>query len=143
MYRCPENHDSATPDFCSVCGVEIPQGAEAAPAAGTGEGCPDCGTPRDHALQVFCEVCGHNFFTGTQGSRDAGSALPAEAPAAAPSALAVRWDVVVRVDPNLYGKTNADAPLDQPSQTFTLFETENMIGREGTGLRLQVPIRND
>jgi pSer/pThr/pTyr-binding forkhead associated (FHA) protein len=55
----------------------------------------------------------------------------------------VRWDVIVRVDAALYGKPNADAPVNQPAQTFTLFEAENMVGREGTGLRLQVPIRND
>jgi pSer/pThr/pTyr-binding forkhead associated (FHA) protein len=51
--------------------------------------------------------------------------------------------VVVRVDASLGGQTDARAPVDQPPQTFTLFETENMIGREGTGVRLQVPIRND
>src|SRR5262249_41660145 len=47
-------------------------------------------------------------------------------------------------DANLYGHgPNPDAPRDQPPQTFTLFETESMIGRDGTGLRLQVPIRSD
>jgi pSer/pThr/pTyr-binding forkhead associated (FHA) protein len=58
--------------------------------------------------------------------------------------VSVRWDVIVRVDANLYGRgPNPDAPRDQPPQTFTLFETENLIGREGTGVRVQVPIRND
>ena len=64
-------------------------------------------------------------------------------PAGPAAAANVRWDVVVRVDANLYGKPNPDAPRDQPPQTFTLFETENLIGRDGSGLRLQVPIRSD
>jgi pSer/pThr/pTyr-binding forkhead associated (FHA) protein len=49
----------------------------------------------------------------------------------------------VRVDANLYGKPNPDAPRDQPAQTFTLFDAESIVGREGTGVRVQVPVRND
>src|SRR5207248_7646120 len=82
---------------------------------------------------AFCEACGHNYRT---------SAHPG-APSPAKDKATVRWDVVVRVDANLDGQTNPDAPVHQPAQTFTLFEAENMIGREGTGIRLQVPIRND
>ena len=55
----------------------------------------------------------------------------------------MRWDVVVSVDANLYGTPNAEAPTDQPPQTFTLFETENLIGRGGPGIRVQVPVRTD
>jgi hypothetical protein len=134
MYTCPENHASETADFCSVCGVEIPP-----PGAGgaAGELCPTCGTAREGLTQAFCEACGHNYRTGTRG------APPPPQPVAPAARPAVRWDVVVRVDPNLYGKPNPDAPTDQPPQTFTLFDAENMIGREGTGVRLQVPIRND
>jgi hypothetical protein len=93
---------------------------------------------------MFCEACGHDLRTSTP-AIDLELVAPQKAtPApAAPAALNVRWDVVVRVDANLYGKPNPDAPRDQPVQTFTLFEAENLIGRDGTGLRLQVPIRND
>jgi hypothetical protein len=166
-YTCPENHTSATADFCSVCGAEIGTApAPAAPvalAAGAGEPCPTCGTPRERASQAFCEACGHNFRTNVPGiplelavpkpppgvdtpgspSRCPPGADPPGSPAPAAPAVDVRWDVVVRVDANLYGKPNPDAPRDQPPQTFTLFEAENMIGREGTGVRVQVPIRGD
>src|SRR5262249_51075154 len=107
---------------------------------GAGAPCPSCGTPRESAGQAFCEGCGHNFRTG---AGPATAALVAAAAPATPAAPRLRWDVVVRVDPQLYGKPNPDAPKDQPVQTFTLFEAENLIGREGTGIHVQVPIRND
>jgi hypothetical protein len=149
-HRCPNQHASESADFCSVCGAEI--GVAAAPTnqrsgVGDGEPCPSCGTLREHANQAFCEGCGHNFRTGTPGitldpiDPEVPPAPPV--PATAPPPTDVRWDVVLRVDANLYGKPNPDTPRDQPPQTFTLFEAENMVGREGTGLSLQVPIRND
>jgi hypothetical protein len=152
MHTCPQHHQSETPDFCSVCGAEIPPGSGDADPAGAR--CPDCGTPRESAAQVFCEACGHNYRTGAAGDpltapvprSPAPPPSPGQAPgrAAAPAeGVSVRWDVVVRVDGALHGKPNPDAPVDQPPQTFTLFDTENMIGREGTGVRLQVPVRND
>ncbi len=137
MFTCPDNHASETPDFCSVCGAEIGAPAAKAPS-GPAQLCPTCGAPREGPAQAFCEACGHNYRTGTGGKPQ--PVAPAGAPARAPS---VRWDVVVRVDANLGGAPNPDAPKDQPAQTFTLFEAENMVGREGTGVRLQVPIHND
>jgi pSer/pThr/pTyr-binding forkhead associated (FHA) protein len=62
----------------------------------------------------------------------AGQALPA-----------VRWDAVVTVDPALYGTPNPTAPVNVPVRTFTLFEIENMIGRGGKEIRVQIPIPND
>lgn len=81
----------------------------------------------------------------------AAPAVPASAPdtqkVAAPTERqplpAVRWDVVVTVDPALYGTPNPAAPLNEPVRTFTLFETETMIGRGGKGIRVQIPIPND
>jgi hypothetical protein len=154
-HQCPDGHPSTTPDFCSVCGTEIGQAAPA-PAPAAGAACPNCDTPREGPTQVFCEVCGYDFRTGAAGEgRGVVSVRPRQlAPATMPVPVAppseapadpprVRWDVVVRVDANLYGTPNADAPTDQPSQTFTLFEEENLIGRGGTGIRAQVPIVND
>lgn len=141
-HLCPNRHDSETADFCSVCGAEIvPGGADVAPpaSAAPGEPCPACGEPRAHARQTFCEACGLDLRAGTGGPRPASSV----APPPAPPAPKVRWDVVVRVDASLHGKPNPDAPRDQPAQTFTLFEEENVVGREGTSVRAQVPIRND
>ena len=80
MAVCPNGHDSASDDFCDVCGMRIgspsagpssaasgpvpPGGAPGGwPAPGPGpasadEPCPSCGTPR---TGQFCEACGYNF----------------------------------------------------------------------------------
>jgi hypothetical protein len=110
---CPSGHESASGDFCDVCGVLIGAApslgtglaadAGAAPLAGDGtaggtltatpgwsEACPRCGTPRDGQ---FCEACGHNF-------------------AAAPSAAA--W---LAPDPAVpaAGAANAQVPGAEPA----------------------------
>ena len=87
MAVCPSGHDSASDDFCDICGMRIGGGqAAGAPAAGArprarrprpppgprghwpgavwpgpapaAEPCPRCGTPR---TGQFCEACGFNF----------------------------------------------------------------------------------
>jgi hypothetical protein len=165
MFTCPQNHQSETGDYCSVCGIAIAGGSAEAPppaaappaSAGTGTPCPDCGTPRETPQQVFCEVCGYNFRTKTSGVPPAPGAAagptpqapPAPPPAAAIEATAAppspgaRWDVTVQVDPDLYGTHNADAPANQPPQTFTLFDEETMVGRAGTEVRVHLPIHGD
>jgi hypothetical protein len=160
MYTCPENHQSDTPDYCSVCGVAIAGGSAETPAAAmTGQKCPECETPKERPDQIFCEVCGYNYRTRGSGVPTLGGgtanpaaeevvAPPAPAPAAVqtpqePLPTGARWDVVVKVDPALYGKPNPAAPVQQPAQTFTLFETETMIGRAGTEVRVHIPIQHD
>jgi FHA domain len=97
MAICPAGHDSASDDFCDVCGILITAAPSLAQApavlapgmAGTGlassesagtamqhptgtpapAACPQCGAPR---VGQFCEACGHDF------------ASPAPAAAAAP-----------------------------------------------------------
>jgi hypothetical protein len=51
--------------------------------------------------------------------------------------------LTVEVDAKLYGTPNPDAPLGQPLQTFTLFDDESLLGRGGTDVRVQIPIRGD
>jgi FHA domain-containing protein len=80
MATCPSGHNSASDDFCDVCGVLIgaapelaidggqaaggvPDGAQSAgPAAGRSappaEPCPRCGVTR---AGQFCEACGYDF----------------------------------------------------------------------------------
>jgi pSer/pThr/pTyr-binding forkhead associated (FHA) protein len=78
MAVCPNGHDSASDDFCDVCGMRIGSpSAGPSPAAGgyggpvgtqggwpapgpasADEPCPTCGTPR---TGQFCEACGYNF----------------------------------------------------------------------------------
>ena len=90
MATCPSGHQSASDDFCDVCGVLIGAAPslgpgldpDAGPAAGPDSGmagggtvveaaprwsesCPVCGTPRDGQ---FCESCGHNFAVPASGA---------------------------------------------------------------------------
>src|SRR5947209_6020336 len=86
MHKCPQNHDSDAPDYCSVCGIEIGAAAPpppAPPAEASAGACPECSTPRESSRHAFCEVCGYNFRTGTSGIPPAATALvPHETPAA-------------------------------------------------------------
>lgn len=71
MATCPSGHESATDDFCDVCGylISAPPSfgsgqPEAAPATVAGppsppaQACPRCGAPR---FGQFCEACGYDF----------------------------------------------------------------------------------
>jgi FHA domain len=74
MPTCPSGHDSASDDFCDVCGIRIgaptlssvdagpgPSAtASASVGPSTGDVCPACGAPR---TGQFCEDCGHNFVS--------------------------------------------------------------------------------
>ncbi|MGH9118209.1 MAG: FHA domain-containing protein [Acidimicrobiales bacterium] len=70
---CPAGHESATDDYCDVCGAVIlapgpPSPAAAAPeaeptGAGSGPACANCGAPHEQG-DAFCEVCGLDFATG-------------------------------------------------------------------------------
>ncbi len=103
MATCPSGHESASDDFCDVCGVLIgaaPElsfdaglgagGGTTAPAsaqapgvtvgggAPPGEPCPQCGVTR---AGQFCESCGYDFTT-------AWAAPPSAAWTAAPPPVA-------------------------------------------------------
>jgi FHA domain len=95
MATCPSGHDSASDDFCDVCGFRIgapaitetapvPAGASlgsSAPAA-SAEACPRCGAPR---AGQFCEACGYNFTVGAAGLPPLAAPAPtAPVPAAPP-----------------------------------------------------------
>jgi hypothetical protein len=107
MATCPSGHESASDDFCDVCGIRIgapslssidpgpgsvgsPSGTAAAgltvsggPTGGTvvAETCPRCGAPRDGQ---FCEDCGWNFADGARPAPTRYD-LPPSPPVPAPS----------------------------------------------------------
>ncbi len=101
MAVCPNGHDSASDDFCDVCGMRIltPAGAASTPvgaapdapagvpagrlpqAASPDQSCPVCGTARSGA---FCESCGFNFASAAQPPFPPASAQPPFPPAAQP-----------------------------------------------------------
>ena len=114
MVVCPEGHDSASNDFCDVCGTRI--GGNPAPSLGRmmgkhheqrpgvtngGETCPGCGA---RVSGQFCEACGfdpraHRPFAPLVPSADAfpssgSSAGPPESlfpPVSRPDSLSSPW----------------------------------------------------
>jgi len=129
MFTCPANHTSSTPEFCSVCGLEIPgtsattstseasgpviQEQHAAPAIAEDcrEKCPDCAAPRESEQQVFCEVCGYNFLTRVAGSGPPQFYMPASS-ANSPSPEPAKSLAKDPADP-----PNPDAPRELASKT--------------------------
>ncbi|MFJ3199185.1 FHA domain-containing protein [Streptomyces sp. NPDC086989] len=114
MPTCPNGHQSASDDWCEVCGhrMAAAAAAPAAPSYGYGyppttgeptaqaELCPQCRTPRE-AMAPFCEECRYNFLTrsatsytplgtdaGAAGGNGAGAIPPPPPPPPAPPAPA-------------------------------------------------------
>ena len=120
MPTCPSGHDSASTDFCDVCGMRMDGAAAApapaeAPAAGSpappvlpAEPCPQCGAGR---TGQFCEVCGFDFASG-KAPRPAPAA--AVAPGAAPAGAAAAAPGAAPAGPAAPGP---DAPAPDPSGT--------------------------
>ena len=90
MAVCPNGHDSASDDFCDVCGMRIggspatgPSPAASVPSPGpAAETCPSCGTTR---TGQFCEACGFNF----NGPRFIPASPPPSASSPPPSAAVI------------------------------------------------------
>jgi hypothetical protein len=114
MAVCPSGHDSASDDFCDVCGMRI-GGSPATgplPAASVpppwpdvaAETCPRCGTPR---TGQFCEACGFNF----QGPRfvPAGP-LPAAPESSLSPAQASSLSPAAAIPPTSIGPPNPSGP---------------------------------
>lgn len=106
MRTCPAGHESASEDFCDVCGIRIAAaplaqggptagagspGPEAVPAAAPGEPCPRCGAARSG---LFCEACGYSFDT------------------VAPPADPASWAAVVTADRAYYDSVQAAGGQD-------------------------------
>ena len=106
---CPQGHDSASSDFCDVCGTTISSspsrggmtGKHHAPGrfvASAGETCPRCGAP---VVGQFCDACGFRVsarrpFAPLGGGHPEEASSPAPAAAqtavAAPTAPAAPWE---------------------------------------------------
>jgi hypothetical protein len=153
---CPNGHQSATDDYCDVCGVPIggspsapspsgapPAAAPAAPATPTPSApasaasaaasgppvdCPNCGT-ENLADALFCEDCGYDFTTGQKPAPDVPLTLEGPAPA-----VETGWEVEVTADRDWYAvKATADTeafPTAQTAHTVALRGHVAMIGRE-------------
>ncbi len=106
MATCPSGHESASEDFCDVCGVLIGAAPSLAPdpapaqAAGSGPGglagsgvtvgappgesCPRCGATR---AGQFCESCGYDFALAGQDTFGPDASPPVPPPPAPPVPL--------------------------------------------------------
>ncbi len=117
MATCPAGHESASTDFCDVCGVLISAAPSLVPgqtpAAAT---CPRCGVTQ---AGRFCEACGFDFATQGPGTGQA-------------------WAAVVTADRPYYDSVQADGGPDAagiafpaycPQRRFRLAGTEIRIGR--------------
>lgn len=74
MSTCPDGHESASDDYCDICGtpMDAPSSGAAQPTASAASSepaaqriaCPNCQTD-NVANALFCEACGYDFTTGT------------------------------------------------------------------------------
>lgn len=137
--KCSAGHDSGSEDYCDVCGVAMPDGADsaapkpastsAAPAAAE---CPSC-SAANSADALFCEACGYDFTTGSMPRRPE----PLEPPPTIPDAgnisppLAAAWVAEIWIDPDWYADQASTDPLPSPGlpQVVPLRNTSILIGR--------------
>lgn len=154
MATCPSGHESASDDFCDVCGFRIaadgPLAADLAVSApGTtvsdaeappAEPCPRCGTGR---AGQFCETCGYNFASA---AAPVSSPPPAASPPPGPAAT---WTAVVAADRDYYGQIRAASdsgavaigfPPYCPERRFRLSGAEVRIGRRSVSRGLEPEI---
>jgi hypothetical protein len=166
MAVCPSGHDSASEDFCDICGMRV--GGNPAPgAAATGsspaarapssppapaaEPCPRCGTPR---TGQFCEACGFNFagprFVPATSAPSASAIPPAAAASPAPSvplAPAVEspstfpypqatWTVVVGADRAYYEQVQAVTGPEGAAVAFPSYCAERRFQLVGNQMRI-------
>jgi hypothetical protein len=155
---CPSGHQSASDDFCDVCGVLIGAapslapdrtqaeaawagtGAAAGPGVHPGAGlvpgdpCPRCGVTR---AGQFCESCGYDFTIAAPDTLGSGAYQTAPPPPVPPAA-GQEWAAVVSADRAYYDAVQAaggpDAagiafPAYYPRRRFRLAGTEVRIGR--------------
>ena len=163
MALCPNGHDSASDDFCDVCGMRIggtPKGQATGPSPAVSapprpdtaaETCPRCGTPR---TGQFCEACGFNFngprFIPAGPPPSASPASSAESSPSAPSARSapsapsmssfpypqVTWTAVVGADRAYYERVQTVTGPEGAAVTFPPYCAERSFQLVGNQMRI-------
>ncbi|MGW4248427.1 FHA domain-containing protein [Nocardia sp. NPDC004722] len=129
MQTCPAGHDSASTDYCDVCGLLMGAAAKPTPAPEpVGAPCPVCGEPQTGR---FCEGCSYDFVAGS------GPATPVAPPTVvAPvySAPEYRWTATVFADRDYFESMRAEDddvefPAYCPERVFALGGAQVRVGR--------------
>jgi hypothetical protein len=142
-FTCPKGHESSEADFCDECGAKIggtgtipvssgpsptPSAAPvASPAAGGGNPCPNCGTPRAGSSR-FCEDCGYDHNTGKVPTLT----VPVPAPTSTPVGS---WTATIRADRKYFEDNAIDGvefPADPGERRVTLPAPQVRIGRRSS-----------
>ncbi len=153
MATCPSGHESASDDFCDVCGVligaapslaapgsihsagTVGSGGTAGQAGGPGasggvqaEPCPVCGTPR---AGRFCEGCGHDFAAAPPGAPSGAPTVwpPAPAPGSA-------WAAVVTADRAYYDTVQAAGGPEAAAVAFPAYCPRRRFALDGPEVRI-------
>jgi hypothetical protein len=163
MAVCPNGHDSASDDFCDVCGMRIlgPASASAPPAgaapdpplgvpaggipqaAGPDQHCPVCGTARSGQ---FCESCGFNFATAQAPFPSVPSppvtpvpteiSVPVTPPPPPAPAASVTWTAVVSADRDYYESVRGASGAEGESIPFPAYCAERRFRLSGGQMRI-------
>lgn len=119
MATCPAGHDSATDDYCDVCGAPLSSASgssPSAPAPAVEETCAACGAVR---VGRFCEECGQDSLN------------PVVAPARPVVAEAVSWHVTVEADRAYFERVVAAGGPDAGAMAFPEFCPPRRFGLAG------------
>lgn len=154
MPSCPSGHDSASTDFCDVCGLAIggasdpvassgSVGGSASAAGEAAEKCPECGEPRTGR---FCEGCSYDFVVGASSGPSAvvvaPAALEAEVAVVGPVGESVevprtdRWTAVVVADREYFDAVQAQEGPDAAAITFPAYCPERHFTLAGDQVRI-------
>jgi hypothetical protein len=142
MATCPSGHDSASADFCDVCGIRIggvaefppPDGGATATMPAPAEACPRCGAAR---TGQFCESCGHDFTKATSDSLGSPFApSPVAPPPAATPPVTATWTAVVTADRLYFDRVVATVGADASELSFPAYCPERRFRLSGTEVRV-------
>jgi hypothetical protein len=165
MAVCPNGHDSASDDFCDVCGMRIATspGNAQAPAPSSATGLPGTGAfptgamptgglaaapaapaapaescPRCATARTgqFCESCGFNFAAPpAPSSQPLGPQVPPAA--SAPGADAhFSWTAVVGADRSYYDQVRAASGTEGEAIDFPAYYAERRFRLAGAQMRI-------